>query len=114
MLDPSFSPYRYVSGVVVFFGLIVGCVAIAEIIADEIIYNAGDHRDEATSATRLFYSHLKKVNEINIQLVSTTLSPEMRSELTEQRDLLEVEMRLTVQQIPVGFRTSQMYPYSSN
>lgn len=71
-------------------------------------------RQYSESNTAAFYSRLESVNKISVQLASTTLTPEMRAALTSQRDLLESEMRREVDKIPVGSRTSAMYPYSNN
>lgn len=70
-------------------------------------------RQYAESNTAAFYSRLESVKKIDVQLAGTTLSPEMRSALTSQRDMLESEMRQEVAKIPVGSRTSAMFPYSN-
>lgn len=109
------SAYRFVAGTAVFF------VAISVIVITGVLGNQ-QHDQEAIEAFNqycesdiaAFYLRLESVNKISIQLTSTTLTPEMRLDLTSQRDLLESEMRQEVNKIPVGSRTSAMIPYTTN
>jgi len=118
MSSADFSPYRFVAGAIVVLAAISVIVILVN--ANGMLGNpARDKeleeacRQYSESNTAAFYSKLESLNRISVQLASTTLTPEMRSELISQRDDIESKMRQDVAKIPVGSRTAAMFPYSN-
>jgi len=121
MSDSSsdFSAFRFIAGAGICLGVVIVLTAglsVAGVLGDTWLDRrvVESSRQYSESNTQAFYSRLESVRKIDVQLVNTTLSPEMRSALTSQKELLESEMRREVAKIPIDSQTDAMWHYRRN